>query len=692
MKRLTASLLLFASVVASAGEYAGSAACRNCHVAEYENWLTSDHQVAMLPPTDSSVLGPFDGSTVRFHGIDTRFYRTDDAYWLETSTGEGRETFPVTYTFGAYPLQQYLVDVGGGHLQAFNVAWDSRIESEGGQRWFHLRDEVTQESPFFWTRHLQNWNGGCADCHSTNLQLNYDSKTGEFQTTFAEPNVGCEACHGPAAEHIATGGKASLLMLENQIEWKFTGGAPVAEPQGAPSRDYIDMCGGCHSRRSVVGEIAPGNSFRDQFQVSLLADGLYFADGQIDDEVFVLGSYMQSKMHQAGVTCMDCHEPHSGEVRFDDNRLCAGCHNPVEFDQPEHAGHSSDQAMCVDCHMPERTYMVVDDRRDHRFGIPDPRLTHESAIPNACQNCHADQSTEWAIENTPDRQDLYAELTIEARRFNPEIIPRAAAYVQSPGHPSIKRASLLATLPLTRESYSLATGLLGDADPMLRAAASELIAGAPPGAVYESLARVINDPDKAVRMAAARALAPLVPQLPIKDAGTIVSAVNELKRVLPEHSAAGLTAAGQLELQMGKRKSGLTLMRQALEKEPHYIPALVNLAESTRRDDEAGARKMLRRAVSVAPDSGAANHSYGLALVRDGKAEASIEFLKAATEQADSIPRYAYVYAVALDSVGRTAKALDVISASLKKWPNQSNMINLQSAYRRKSAGKTSDN
>lgn len=687
MKHFTASLLLIFSLAVQASQYVGSDTCGTCHEEQYKAWMASDHRQAMLLPTEGSVRGRFAGESVNFHGRSTRFYREGNYFLIETETESGREQLPVAYTFGHYPLQQYLIERDKGHLQAFNVAWDDRSRERGGQRWFHLRDEMPKDSPFFWTRHLQNWNSGCADCHSTNLQLNYDESEKSYTTTFSEPNVGCEACHGPGAEHVTSAGQGApfpMITLSSDLKWTYAEGQPVARASGDSNEDYVDMCGGCHSRRGVIGEVNPHGRFRDQYQQSLLGQGLYFADGQIDDEVFVLGSFMQSKMYEAGVTCMNCHEAHTGKVKYNDNRLCAQCHNPANYDRVVHAGHSAEQAMCVDCHMPERTYMVVDDRRDHRFGIPDPFLTRELGVPNACENCHSDKPVEWAIRNSPEIQDPYARLTTRARQFDPAVVPEAGAYIRSKEHPGIKRATLLATLPLTSDAYPLAAASLKDTAPMMRRAAVELLQAAPVAERYQLLVNLRNDPDKSVRLGVASALAQTVSQLPLEKARELLPGITELRSSMRPDTASGLTSLGMLDIRMGRRESAQDLLQAAIDKEPHYIPALLNLADIQRHQDEAAAMELLRRAVEVAPDSGAANHSYGLSLVRSGRTEDSLVYLGLATEQFDAVPRYAYVYAVALDSVGKTREALELLSQSLQKWPDQADLINLQVAYQEK--------
>ena len=680
-------LLHFGALHAEPGEYVGAEACRSCHESQFDVWKGSHHRFAMQPANAETVKGRFDDQTLEFHGVRSVMGVVDGRYEIETDTDKGRERVAVKYTFGSYPLQQYLIERDRGHLQALNLAWDDRPAAVGGQRWYHLRDELEEGSPFFWTRHLQNWNAGCAECHSTGLKTNYDGSRRSYETTFAAVNVSCEACHGPAKEHVATAraGKPSALVNSGPgLIWSYEDAASIASAKGTKDFSYLDMCGGCHSRRSVLGEIHPGRSFRQQFQISFLEEGLYFSDGQIDDEVFVLGSFMQSRMYQEGVTCMDCHDAHSGAVKYSDNRLCGQCHNPAGYDIETHAGHTNVQAQCVDCHMPERTYMGVDNRRDHQFGIPDPHLADELGLPHACTGCHADKPPNWAMEQTKPRSNTYARLTASVRRHDPDAVSAAIDYIRDTTNPVIRRATLLAGLPLTSDAASLSVATLRAPDPMLREAASRLLVFAPENIRYDTLSMMAGDPDKAVRLNIARAMAPVLSRLPLDQVRPLLPLISELQASLRPDRVADLTSLAALEVQLGRAGKGREIFRQALAMEPHYIPALLNLADLERHEDEAASRALLLKATELAPDSGAAMHSYGLALVRDKRVEEAVVYLARALEQADAIPRYAYVYAVALDNVGKTEKSLAALEKALEKWPNQSDLASLMTVYRRK--------
>src|SRR5208283_1861976 len=319
--------------------YVGSATCAACHAEAARLWSTSHHKAAMDHATDASVLGDFSGATFEHFGVKSRFYKRDDKFFVETDGPDGKlAQFEIKYTFGVYPLQQYLIEFPDGRLQALGIAWDTRPRDKGGQRWFHLYpDEAIPHDDFLhWTKLNQNWNFMCAECHSTGVRKNYDAKTDTFATTWAEISVGCETCHGQGSAHVAWArenpgwrpdGKADdakgLIVgfdERQRAAWTIdpsTGNATRGSPP-LTLRKEVETCGFCHARRGTIAEDwVPGQWLSDTHVVPPLSHGLYFADGQMEDEVYNYGSFKQSKMFSKGVTCSDCHDPHSAKLRLD---------------------------------------------------------------------------------------------------------------------------------------------------------------------------------------------------------------------------------------------------------------------------------------------------------------------------------------------------------------------------------------
>jgi predicted CXXCH cytochrome family protein len=393
-------------------KFVGSAACAASHEREDTLWRGSHHQLAMQEASDQSVLGTFNNASFKNGDVVSTFFRMGPKFIVRTDGPDGvLHDYEIKFTFGVYPLQQYLIEMPGGRVQALGLAWDSRPSDRGGQRWFFLYpgQNIRSGDPLHWTGIDQNWNYMCADCHSTNVRKNYDARTRTFSTFYAEIDVSCEACHGPGSNHVGwarkqgdwisfDSSKGLLVALDERrgIGWSSAGpNRDVRRSKPRQSEREIQMCARCHSRRGQIHEdYVHGQAVGDDYRVALLDYDLYFPDGQIKAEDYEYGSFVQSRMFNAGVTCSDCHEPHSLKLRAKGDEVCLQCHAAPKYASPEHHFHKLDSAgaRCVNCHMPERTYMVVDPRRDHSLRIPRPDLSLKLGVPNACTNCHKGKS------------------------------------------------------------------------------------------------------------------------------------------------------------------------------------------------------------------------------------------------------------------------------------------------------------
>ncbi len=365
----------------------------------------------MAVATDSSVLANFNNTKVATGGVAESFYRRDGKFFVHTNGPDGRPgDFAISYTFGVAPLQQYLVALSKGRLQALTTAWDSRSVAAGGQHWFSLYPESrSSDDELHWTRPAQNWNYMCADCHSTNVRKNYDAVADSFSTTWSEIAVGCEACHGPGSRHLewavkrssrdSTMGLTVQLDERHRVTWVANAASGIAVRSHPRTSDReLQVCAQCHSRRRQIAEgYVAGRPYYDHYRPAMLTSPLYYADGQQRGEVYEWGSFLQSRMNAHGVTCSDCHEPHSGELRAPGAAVCATCHSPAKYDAPAHQHHQAAAGVtCLSCHMPAATYMKVDSRRDHSFRVPRPDLSVALGTPNACASCHADRGAQWA--------------------------------------------------------------------------------------------------------------------------------------------------------------------------------------------------------------------------------------------------------------------------------------------------------
>ena len=699
--------------------YVGATACAGCHATEADAWTKSHHALAMQHASEATVLGDFDDAAFVDRDLTTTFFRRDGKFMVRTDGADGTlRDFAVRFTFGVAPLQQYLLELPGGRLQALSIAWDSRPKESGGQRWFHLypNETIRAGDPLHWTGLQQNWNYMCAECHSTNLIRGYDAATSTYATTYSEINVACESCHGPGSRHVAWArqepgweaidrhGLAVLLDERRDVAWKLdpaTGNSSRSEPR-TTTRE-IETCALCHSRRGPISsKIEAGAPIGDSHRVVNLDDGLYFPDGQIRDEVYEYGSFLQSRMFHAGVTCSDCHEPHSLELRAEGSGVCLQCHGADRFATTAHHHHppASQGAECISCHMPERTYMVVDGRRDHSFRIPRPDLSVSLGTPNACGQCHTDKTAAWAAAQVkswfptphPGFQN-FAELLSDGNAAAAGVRERLVAFAADRAQPAIARASALDRLDRVPNPVALAElgKLLADADPLVRRSAVSAYGTLPPDA-RGSLLPLLDDPILDVRLAAARLLA----DLPADRLDP--SSREKRERGLAEYVASQMSNAdrpeahhniGVLSISLGRYADAEAELKEALRLDPGFVPAAVTLADLYRglgRDPEA--EPLLRAMISRQPTAAAAHYSLALWLIRARRHDAALAELKQAAELEPSEPRFSYVYAVALAELGNPAQAMQVLRTVLQLHPNHRDSLLALAGYER-DAGNT---
>ncbi|MDG1499543.1 MAG: tetratricopeptide repeat protein [Planctomycetota bacterium] len=668
----------------------GSAGCAECHAEEAALWRGSHHDLAMQHATPDTVIGDFSaepftwsrGDEVHrasFRQNEGRFFVTteappDGAYPdLGSADANGNLEFEVQFTFGAEPLQQYLVEFPGGAIQCLPIAWDTQKS-----RWFHLDHEIQPGDALHWTGRLQRWNTMCAECHSTGVKKGYDASSDTFSSSFAEMDVGCVACHGEAEEHAEL---ARNQALSGALNHGFG-------TQGDPARFELNNCAPCHSRRaSLTSEWEAGQNFLDHFSPALLQENLYFPDGQIKDEVFVWGSFTQSRMHAAGVTCSDCHDPHSLQLKLPEgpghNELCLQCHSvspPAErfptlaakdYQSPLHHGHElgTEAARCTTCHMPERTYMKVDPRRDHSMGVPRPDLSLELGTPNACATCHGDDSDHhddaWAaaaiagwVDSAPRSPRTLAQRqldTLVATAFSrtlelAELSPteRAENYrdlsqvLASTDAAPLQRATSLDLLArFGAASIDLVVDALDDRDPLVRAAAAGALRKLPQTGTFGLKLRGLHaDPVRMVRVAAAEP--------------SDFERYRQVNADFPTiHFESGLWAQVQ-----GRFDDAETDWRRAIELDPDFMPATYNLSvllSAMGRGGEAAA--LLREAVTRQPEEGELHYSLALQLAELQESEAALASFQRAAALLPERPRVAYNLGLIHSKLGQSTQA-----------------------------------
>lgn len=705
MRAIAAALLLVAIAMvagpAQGGEgepaFVGSAACGACHQGEMAAWRGSHHDLAMAEATEQSVLGNFDNVTFSHGGITSRFFRRDGRFFVHTDGADGKlADFQIRYTFGFYPLQQYLIAFPDGRMQALGIAWDSRPKDKGGQRWFHLYPDrqLKAGDPLHWTGIDQTWNFECAECHSTELRKNYDAAKDTYATTWAEIDVACEACHGPGAAHVnwAKGERSGRNGLTVQFDerkgahWPLdpvTGNAKRSHPR--TSAKELETCGVCHSRSTKIAEPwRPGQSLLQAHVPTLLYPGLFEADGKSLDEVYNYAPFRQSKMFVAGVSCSDCHDPHSLKLRAEGDGVCLQCHDGAKFAAASHHHHADGSAgsRCVSCHMPVKTYMEVDPRHDHAFRIPRPDESVRFGTSNACTDCHADKDAAWAAAAVerwfgPHRKGFqtWTGTFAATRTGKPEAAALLAQLARSADAPSIARATALDSLAEfpSRDAVAAAQPALADIDPLARLAGLRALRPYPAQSTWPIAGRLLDDPVLAVRIEAASLFADIPRErLSPQEGNRLARAIDDyvtaqrLNADRPEHRV----NLGALYLRLGRFAQAEAEFLAARHLNASFVPADVLLAElfaRTGRDGEG--ERALKAALTRNPDNAELHHALGLNLVRQRRGGEALAELGRAAALDPATARYAYVYAVALNSAGRTDEALTALEASQARHP-----------------------
>ena len=675
-------------------EFVGSDACRDCHQSEYDKWKGSHHQLAMAAASDETVLGDFAGAELRYFGVTSRFYKKDDRFMVTTQGPQGEMgDLEITHTFGWFPLQQYLIPFPGGRLQCLPFAWDSREK-----RWYHLYPDrpLAADDWLYWTNNGQNWNAMCAECHSTDLRKNYDPDTGTYATAWSEISVGCEACHGPGSDHVA------WAQLPEMGRPDVVNTALPVKTSGLTSTRQVQLCAPCHARRmSLDDNIHAHADFLDYGIPQLLNEGMYFPDGQILDEVYVYGSFIQSKMHARDVRCSDCHDVHSIRRIKDGNDLCLQCHRAAIYDTQDHhfhkqAGETGEPirtatgevlfdvgsgALCEQCHMPGRNYMGVDYRPDHSFRIPRPDLSLALDTPNACNRCHVDKTVLWSVDAMAKwfgkkKRPHYGTVLAAGRRQDPEALAELIRMAGDRLYPDIVRAtalSLASSYPDETATEALKQAL-SDESALLRHTAVNRLPTPDPGQRKALVGPLLYDPVRAVRIEAARSLVAAAKQ------GLGPSFQQPYEKALAEYIkamertgdfAASRHNLGNVYADQGQTDRAIGHFRKAIAIDRLFYPAKVNLAMLyNAQGQKDSAEALLREVVQEHPDLYEIKYSLGLLLAEKKAYDTAVIYLGDAAAGLPQRSRIQYNLALLLKQLNRNAQAETALHRALAVDPN----------------------
>lgn len=674
-------------------QFVGAVQCMECHINEYNLWTKSHHYHAMSVANDSTVLGDFDNAEYN-DGFNThRFFKRDGKFFVNTVGPDGNKTdFEITHTFGYTPLQQYLIPFERGKYQCLHVAWDTEKEE-----WFNMSAMVYNEDIYHtdwlhWTGQGQNWNGMCAECHSTNLKKNYFHEVDSFYTTYSEINVSCEACHGPGSEHIKwarlpEGSRPGNTNFELKVQ-----------TSSINNEQYVDLCARCHSRRGQVQDFS--HDFKNIYDYMLPSrlDQNYHPDGQILEEDYVWGSFVQSKMYHTDIKCNDCHDVHSGARLFEGNDLCFQCHTRDYYGSDKHHFHKNigepgnplnidgkvvavgEGAQCVNCHMPAQYYMGIDFRNDHSIRLPNPRLSKSIGVPNACNQCHTNESVDWSIKYFEQwygkkERTHYGEILAMGRNMTPGGDLELVKLINDTLFPQIVRASAIDYLGqfTTDTAAQIVKIYLDDPSPILRHAAISAFTSNNLQDYLSNIAPLLSDPHRIIRSQAAIKLS-VVPEneIPVQYKEAYNKAINEY-RENNEYMAdfpSGRMNLGILNSNLGNLQEAKKHYLKALETDDKFDPAKLNLAivhNQLGENDKAEA--IYRKIIEDNPEFSGVYYSLGLLLAEQQKYAESVEYLEIAIERNPENSRIYYNLALIYQQIGDQEKAEDRLRKTIELEP-----------------------
>ncbi len=702
---------------AEEAHYVGREACIECHLNEYNDWVGSDHDKAMDHANDSTVLGDFNNQSIEYNGMTHEMYKRDGKFYVYTDGETGKqEEFEVKYVFGYYPLQQYLIEFDRGRLQTLPITWDSK-----DNKWYHMAAELYKDESIeynnwlHWTNQAQNWNSMCADCHSTNVVKGYDFKTDSYHTTFSEIDVSCETCHGPASNHLKWAAKAEYARSED------TNYGLVVKTSGIDNKEYVDLCVRCHSRRSSIGDFKQDADIYNHSIPNLPTGESYHIDGQILDEDYVYASFTQSKMYMRDVKCNDCHNVHSTKRLYEDNRLCTQCHRADDYDTYEHHFHKlageqgeaviaddgvkfevGEGTRCINCHMPAQFYMGVDYRNDHSIRIPRPDLTKTLGTPNACNQCHADKSPDWAIEyinkwHGIGRPYQYGIAFHEAESGSEKGYEDLVRIYKDDVYPEIVRATALQFLGMyyPGKSTDILIGAIGNSNGHIRYNALHQL-NLSDEKVLNVLLKLLNDQTAAIRIESASKLSTIdAGQIPAEYKEAYQKA-NEVYVDMLEYNAdfpSGKFNLANYYYNTNDMTKAREFYEKALKQDSLLHPVKVNLAllyYNQQQYDKAEA--MFKDYLSYYPEDGNTLFSYALFLSDRKRYDESLDYLVKASKYAPENARIMYNAAMMFDFKQNFEKAEEYLKKAIQVNPQDSNnhmaLLNLYLKYQKTTKSK----
>lgn len=660
-------------------EYVGAESCKECHADAYKDWKKSDHYYAMQPATSAFVKADFE-QTFEADQISYQFSIQDQKYFVEVSENGDARKFQVAYTFGTYPLQQYLLQTENGRFQTLRASWD--VEQE---KWFHQSagDVIEPHDWLSWSKGGQNWNTMCSSCHSTHVKKNYNENTDVFNTTYEEVNVACESCHGPGSEHIRS---------HQQTEVSD----PYALVDLLDQKKQVNTCGTCHARRTMLEDSGdPHSEFLNRYFPQTLNNAFYEADGQILEEDFVYASFLSSRMYRNHVKCSDCHNSHSGHLKRQGNALCLQCHDG-SFNSTNHHNHkeNSTGAQCVNCHMDGKTYMGNDYRRDHSFRIPRPDQSVKYGTSNACNSCHKEQSAKWASNQInkwfgSERTYHFSDDLIPGSELGDQALMHLKNLLKHDSVPGIVKSTAVEYLQYVpeREAAELIIEALVHPNPLVRQNAYAVLVHFPQEIKNSYALKGLEDPIKAVRLMAFRCLIGVdLSRITAKNRASWNNVQAEYLIYLKANAdfPSGQVMIGEYYQQRNNGQKSIPAFKRALKMDSLILSPYTNLAIIySGKNDLMAVREILSVGLKHFPDHTDLNYYMGLNEGALGNKDLQIKYLKNAYTLQPNNVRYSYNYILTLYQSDQKSAAKAELRRALKTQPDNPRLLELNNYFSR---------
>ncbi|GLB49874.1 tetratricopeptide repeat protein [Neptunitalea lumnitzerae] len=654
--------------------FVGDQACVNCHSKEYDLWKGSHHDQAMKIADSNSVLGNFNNITFTYKGGKATFFKKDTSYFVNIKGPDNAyHDYEIKYTFGFTPLQQYIAELDNGKFQCLTIAWDSNQN-----KWFNLYPdlEIATNERIHWTGEAMRWNNACADCHSTDLKKNYTPETEAYHTTFKYINVNCEACHGPAGDHVNHYSKGETEAYVQKL----------LMTSSTTAKQLVDECARCHSRRSqITADFTHNEGFHNHYMPTLLSPPLYKGDGQIEDEVYVYGSFTQSKMYQNGVSCRDCHNPHSLQLKATGNQLCLNCHEPA-YNTPQHHNHTlgTDAALCINCHMTGKYYMQNDFRRDHSFRIPRPDQSVAYGTPNACNNCHTDKSAEWAVNSLKawgatkamDAKSHYSDYLLAGYAGDKQ----AFQYIiDNHNYPDIIRATALqnyTNMNLTPQEVNGLKKYLKDSSIMVKTETLNAYFKIGDTTQTKAIAKLLTDSLRSARILSAKFIS--VYGAPELKTESFKKANKEFETFLNTNAdfSSGQAQIAEYKYLKNDVEGAIKAYEKAVAYDDYNNNARLSLAYLYyQKGNIKKAGSLYQRVIELQPDNSYPYYMLGLLLNEAGKDDATLKYLGEACKREPFNLRAFYNYAVKLQEKSKFQQSIEVLDKALEQAPDNSDLL-----------------